>query len=656
MVSLTILQPLAFYLLLPVPNKYPTKPNSAMIILLRPLVLGLVLGVLGPSAVVVKAQTSDCATATNFVNAGITPGPMGDPNKPVDLGDLVNFLYFFDGNSAQNEWTMQDCEGSFGDIAVNIDKSQDGGTGFYDTKSSGGYEWAGTMFVDIDSSDEGEFAWDRHVTEAAGNGNTAAMVWNANTVVDGLTDDFHTAFNYLDGLTPDFVRSSLSAAFPDTYSGGIGDGTPLFHRDGSGNLFKNNVPETIVVEIDGGADSNSWWFVDGDASDIFVFLWRDSSGEYTDLVKWGGGGIMPAPDSDLKPGNFVHLAGKLGGSGGGNYPTWIPNGANDNDFGVTVNEKVGEEMGEFKKGGWFVGYWLTIGDESSGNSNGSMSSSNFIGGWYSNNTDFILTSGMSGTQACPNVESIIVATTDAPTSGPTSIPTSSPTTNPTGVPTSGPTTSPVAETGVPTSGPTSGPTTAPVAGTGVPTSGPTSGPTTGPVAGTGAPTSGPTSGPTTGPVAGTGAPTLGPTSGTTTAPIALQVTTDAPTSAPSYPAKPPTDDNTICELVNVTAIETFEMRGYSFVIPSTDCLYVEVWLTIDGTNTFKACMGKVVGAGPNTATIVPSTMCSMYSIQAGEEVSVQITTAPTAGCGNYLNYAEWGPMTVAYTIEYLVCQ
>ena len=379
--------------------------HPTMKILLRALLSVLILA----PAAVVKAQVrvSDCASSPAYVAAGVTPGPMGASSRPVDLGNLVNFLYFFDGNSLTSRRNMQDAEGSFGDIAVNVDKAQDGGAAdtYYVTSGGQNYEWAGTMFVDIPSSAAGSFAWDTLVSDALSYGNTASMEWDANTVVDGLTVDFHTAFNHLNSLTPDLgPYTSIADAFPDTYSGAIKDGTPLLDR-------KNDVAETIVIEVNGGASSNSFWFVDGDPSDIFVFLWRDSSGQYTDEVKFNGGGIMPSPTSDLKPGNLVHLAAVLNGAGGGDYPTWLPNGANDNDFDEPVYKKVGEEIGDFKKGGWFVGYWLTVGDLTSNGASADMSSSNFVGGWYTNNTSFSLTSSMSGVQKCPNIASFTSAAT-----------------------------------------------------------------------------------------------------------------------------------------------------------------------------------------------------------------------------------------------------
>ena len=339
---------------------------------------------------------------------------MGSATMPVDLGQLTNYFMFLDGNAGQSEWKFENANGVYGDIGFNLDKTQDGGAAdeFYVTKGNT-MPYRGDVYADITEAQadpNGDGSYDNsvfHGDQVEGN-TQASAVWEADTVIDGLTSDFHTAFDYLDDLP-----ATLSGTKADIFNQLTGNNEKLLNSyPGKGN----GVSDTVVIDItDGGGDE--YYVVDGDAEDIFVFRW-DKAGNYgTSVMFEDGGGVVPLDGGNLTPGNFVHLAGVLESGGGGvRYPS-LPCGPSDNEFNevVTGAEADCTVDGNFNEGGFFVGYWLTIG--ASNNENGAFSNSNFAGGWYTNNTKFNFKSDSSGIHWCPNAAAMIVAATDAPTSG-----------------------------------------------------------------------------------------------------------------------------------------------------------------------------------------------------------------------------------------------
>ena len=91
--------------------------------------------------------------------------------------------------------------------------------------------------------------------------------------------------------------------------------------------------------------------------------------------------------------------------GGSNPPLPYPQGPRDNDgTGVLITGGA-----DFNGGGFFTGYWFTTGlptinpgGEQPYGVNGTFSNGIFVGGWYSKNTNFSMTSGTSGVYVSPN--------------------------------------------------------------------------------------------------------------------------------------------------------------------------------------------------------------------------------------------------------------
>jgi uncharacterized repeat protein (TIGR01451 family) len=174
--------------------------------------------------------------------------------------------------------------------------------------------------------------------------------------------------------------------------------------------------------------------------------------------------------------------------------------------------------------------------------------------------------------------------------------------------------------------------------------------------------------PTKAPIVTPSPTTDAPTQAPTNAPIITpSPTTDAPTQAPIAATEPPTvfvpqfsmaapsAENTVCRAVTVTATETFELRGYSFYVNSTDCLEVEVLVSIDGGPHVSYCLGYTVGAGPDAETFVPSIYCTMLEVQPGESIDVQINTEPSDQCHDGLEWVMYPPRQMEYTYEYTTC-
>ena len=242
-----------------------------------------------------------------------------DPAKPIDLGGLTNYLFFFEDGRDDTNWQGA-TKGFYGDVAV------DGITA--SERTSGGVPYAGTIYTNDVTIDAFQDIVDQNVGQAFSS-------VSETTLIDDLTADFNNAWATLDAMPADLT---------------VADAADLHNAD-----YQNGVAETIIVDIDGGYSQSGPIELYGDANDMFVFRWgKNEADPYDAQVKFsGGGGIIPM--GDLKPGNFVHLAGDLNASGGGsNPPAPFPQGPrpDDGQGGLITGAD------DWGGGGFFVGYWV----------------------------------------------------------------------------------------------------------------------------------------------------------------------------------------------------------------------------------------------------------------------------------------------------------
>ena len=286
----------------------------------------------------------------------------------VNLGNLTNYHMVFTNGSVDANWQGA-TKGFAGNMAIK-------GT-IATERTSGSVPFAGTIFT----NDNTLSAWQGIVDQNAGQA-TASL--NQSTVINGLNADLESAFNQINSLSATSGYSNVSS-------------TSL-----NGLNTQNNINQTFVINITSGLQVSSQIVITGDAGDIFILRWDSDanfSNGYNGQVKFqSGGGIVPA--GNLKPTNFINVAGDINSSGGGgNPPLPFPQGPRLNDgSGVLVNGGA-----DFNGGGFFTGYWLTTG--SPDNLDGSnqpfgntapLSNGIFVGGWYSKTNKFSMTSGTSG--------------------------------------------------------------------------------------------------------------------------------------------------------------------------------------------------------------------------------------------------------------------
>ena len=131
-----------------------------------------------------------------------------------------------------------------------------------------------------------------------------------------------------------------------------------------------------------------------------------------------------------------------------------------------------------------------------------------------------------------------------------------------------------------------------------------------------------------------------------------------PSAAPSASAAPTlvhTDQNTVCQMMNITSAKQFAMRAYTARLNTTECLDVQVDHVLEDGTTYPACIGTLFGAGPDEPTVIPSYLCTAYEIQAGETVAVKISTTPSNQCGSNPTYINFAPMNTFYSENYRSC-
>ncbi len=294
----------------------------------------------------------------------------------VNLGNLPQYLFVFTDGSGDANWQSA-SKGYVGDVAVY-------GT-IADERTSGNFAYAGT----IKTNDGTLSAWQSIVNNNAGQ--AFASTGNT-TLLNDLRTSLNSAFTQINALPATAGYSSRSSASLD------------------GLNTQNGTAETFVINITSGLSTSDPINITGDATDIYILRWDDDSNlsnGYDGQVKFsGGGGIVPL--GGLKATNFINVAGDINSSGGGSTPT-----ANGYPQGPRLNNGTGALItgaDDFSGGGFFTGYWLTTGKPDNApdanhsvrwGESSSMSNGIFVGGWYSINEKFSMTSGTSGVYVSP---------------------------------------------------------------------------------------------------------------------------------------------------------------------------------------------------------------------------------------------------------------
>ena len=319
----------------------------------------------------------------------------------VDLGDLPDYLFFFADARTDANWQGA-TKGFVGDVAVDGIQA--------DERTSGGVPFAGTIYT----NDSTLSAWQNIVNQNSGqaSGSTGNVA-----LISQLETSLNSAFTQINALavTPGYASASS---------------TSLDNLDTT-----NGIAETFVINITSGLGISSKIDITGDAGDIFILRWdtdANFSNGYDGQVKFQSGGAI-VPHGGLKPTNFIHVAGDIGSSGGGSTP------ASPYPQGPRLNDGQGAlctGCQDFSGGGYFTGYWLTTGSPDNpadgthsvpyGDSS-SLSNGIFVGGWYSINTKFSMTSGTSGVYVSPPVSTPTPTPTPTLTPTPTRTPTPTPT-------------------------------------------------------------------------------------------------------------------------------------------------------------------------------------------------------------------------------------
>ncbi|MBM7556619.1 Ig-like domain-containing protein [Halanaerobacter jeridensis] len=299
----------------------------------------------------------------------------------IDLGELVNYLFFFADANQDANWQGA-SKGFVGDVAVDGLQA--------DERTAGTVPYAGIISTNDTTLD----AWQDIIDD---NPLQSASALNELALISNLEADLISAFLQINALaaTPGFEnRSSGSLDGLDTTGGGA---------------------NVTVINVTSGFTVSSPITITGDASDVFILRWdtdADPTNGYQGQVKFqSGGAIIPA--GGLEPGNFIHVAGDINSSGGGSTPAPpYPQGPRfDDGQGALINGG-----SDFSGGGFFTGYWLTTGEPDTPfppetdliqGETQSLSNGIFVGGWYTITTAFSMTSGTSGVYVSPNPATIV---------------------------------------------------------------------------------------------------------------------------------------------------------------------------------------------------------------------------------------------------------
>jgi hypothetical protein len=313
----------------------------------------------------------------------------------INLGKLPDYLFFFENASSDANWQGA-SKGFVGDVAVDGIQASE--------RTSGGVPYGGTIYTnDVTLS-----AWQDIVDQNDPPEVDPAQAWGITgetARIAGLETDLINAFTQINALSATPGYTSVSS-------------TSL-----NGLNTQNGIPETYVINITSGLSFNSQINITGDAADVFILRWDidgDPSNGYQGQANPSNGGAI-VPQGGLRASNFINLAGDI--DSWGCPPPPYPQGPryDDGQGALIVNGS------DFGGGGYFTGYWLTTGKpdnydpvtglyygESSDLSNGI-----FVGGWYTINTRFSMTSGTSGVYVSPNPSSLEQDYGDAPSPYPT---------------------------------------------------------------------------------------------------------------------------------------------------------------------------------------------------------------------------------------------
>jgi lysophospholipase L1-like esterase len=287
----------------------------------------------------------------------------------INLGNLTEYLFFFANGSEDANWQGA-TKGFVGDVAVNSIEARE--------RTSGDVPYAGTIYNN-DSSLE---AWQKIVQQ---NPNQAVVSTGEINLISSLEQDLNNAFDQINSLRATVGFESLSS-------------TSLNGLD-----TQNGINETLVINVTSKLKVKEQIKIKGDAGDVYVFRWDQDllKAGYQGQVKFESGGAI-VPLGELKPSNFIHVAGDINASGGGKTPPApYPQGPRlDDGTGNLI-----EGGKDFSGGGFFTGYWLTTGSPDKGET-ASLSNAIFVGGWYTLSDKFSLTSGTSGVYVSPNEETI----------------------------------------------------------------------------------------------------------------------------------------------------------------------------------------------------------------------------------------------------------
>ncbi|MFG0330608.1 MAG: hypothetical protein ACF8PN_12005 [Phycisphaerales bacterium] len=282
----------------------------------------------------------------------------------VDLGQLTDYLFVFTDGHEDANW-QSSSKGYVGDVAV---------SGGADFRTSGDFAYAGVIVTD--GSTIG--AWGDIVEN---NPDQASAVTGQDALLASLTSQLEQAFAEINSLevTPGF----------DNRSAGSLDGLNT----------QNGLAETFVINVTSDFHISDPIEITGDAGDVYILRWdedADPTNGYNGQVKFQSGGAI-VPLGELTPASFVHVAGDLNASGGGETPAApYPQGPR---FEGGQGELIAGGR-DFSGGGFFTGYWLTTGDPDDGQTS-PFSNAIFVGGWYSSTSKFSMTSGTSGVHVQP---------------------------------------------------------------------------------------------------------------------------------------------------------------------------------------------------------------------------------------------------------------
>ncbi|OWU84190.1 hypothetical protein ATO6_14155 [Oceanicola sp. 22II-s10i] len=240
-----------------------------------------------------------------------------------------------------------------GDVAVNgITASE---------RTSGSFDYFGTIYT----NDKSIAGW-KDIIE--NNTSSASVLINEGARIANLTSDFDKAVG---AITEMPVTPGFEAMTPATLNG-------LNTKDGQAKTYVIN-----MVELKASSPID----ITGDRDDMFYVRWDEepqTQGLQGQVKFQGGGGINPL--GNLVPTNFINLAGDINSSGGGSNPSGLAS------YLAGMPNKV-------SGGGFFTGYWLTVGNASG--ESAPLSNGIFVGGWYSNVRKFSMTSGTSGIYVPP---------------------------------------------------------------------------------------------------------------------------------------------------------------------------------------------------------------------------------------------------------------